>query len=107
MPTAAATAELSRCNARLLSYRGADIDALCEAPHPSACQGTDWPPMTALQRYAEDRRLGQRVPPSVSTWRPEDVRRQQEADALARAQATVQSTVAPVAPGPACEERDR
>jgi len=82
---------------------------LCSADQPPTCQGpTTWPPPTAWQRYAEDRRLGQRVPPSVSTWRPQDVRRQQEADALARGQAPQRpAVVLPWGPGPSCEGRDR
>jgi hypothetical protein len=79
----------------------------CEAHEPPTCQGTDWPPMTPIQRYAEDRRLGQRVPPSVTTWRPQDVRRQQDADAMARSQVTGRAAGAPVSPGPGCEGRDR
>lgn len=80
----------------------------CPAATAPTCQGTDWPPMTAWQRYAEDRRLGQRVPPSVSTWRPQDIRRQQEADALARGQAPQRTAVVlPWGPGPSCEGHDR
>lgn len=77
----------------------------CSAPAPHACQGpTTWPPPTAHQTYAEDRRLGQRVPPSVSTWRPEDVRRQQEADARIRARASERPTAAGAwGPGPSCD----
>ena len=75
----------------------------CPAPAPLICQGTDWPPMTSTQRYAEDRRLGQRVPPSVSVWRPEDVRRQQEADARIRARASERLVAVTPGEGPACE----
>jgi len=81
--------------------------SLCVAPVPQACHGTDWPPRTTMQRYAEDRRLGQSVPPSVTTWRPQDVRRQQDADAMARSQVTGRAAGAPVSPGPGCEGRDR
>jgi hypothetical protein len=51
------------------------------APAPATCQGTDWPPMTPWERYAAERAAGVRVPPSVSTWREADVRRQAEAHA--------------------------
>ena len=76
----------------------------CDAPAPVTCRGpTTWPPPHIWQRYAEDRRLGQRVPPSVSVWRPEDVRRQQEADARIRARASERLVAVTPGEGPACE----
>ena len=92
-----------RCGLHPNDLRAADCLG-SHAPAPLTCQGpTTWPPPTAHQTYAEDRRLGQRVPPSVSVWRPEDVRRQQEADARIRARATDRLAVVVPGEGPACE----
>lgn len=100
----------------------------CFAPAPIGCDGTDWPPLTSMQRYAAAREAGECVPPSVSVWREQDRRRQAAAESEARAQrcgecgqpanrehrGSIQcacgATVAPnpvVAwgPGPACDDR--
>lgn len=74
----------------------------CTAPLPPGCQGTDWPPLTSWERYAAERREGVRVPPSVSTWRLQDVRRQAAVEREARGQAPEQPRV--VAWGPSCED---
>lgn len=76
----------------------------CLAPALAICEGTDWPPMTSWELYAAERREGTRVPPSVSTWRPQDVARQREADRFARAQVPAQEPrVLHWGPGPGCE----
>lgn len=75
----------------------------CEAPLPPTCQGTDWPPLTSMQRYAAERAAGTRVPPSVSQWRHADMVRQ------AAAEQRIRAGREPVAvawgPGPACDDR--
>lgn len=76
----------------------------CPAPGPASCEETDWPPQTSWERYAAERAAGTRVPPSVSVWREQDVRRQAAADREALAQAPVQEPrVLPWGHGPGCE----
>jgi hypothetical protein len=101
-------AEQRACNTRLFSYRGADVDALTYAPALTTCQGTEWPPPTSWQRYAQDRAGGERIPPSVlaSSWREQDRRRQAAAERSIREQApTGEPRAVPWGPGPACDDR--
>lgn len=78
---------------------------LCPALGPATCQGpTDWPPMTSWERYAAQRLAGERVPPSVSSWREQDRRRQAAAERMARDGAPVSEPRA-VAWGPGCDDR--
>jgi hypothetical protein len=78
----------------------------CPAPAPATCEGTDWPPMTSMQRYAAERATGDRVPPSVSVWREQDRRRQAAAERAIREQGpSGEPRVVAWGPGPACEDR--
>jgi hypothetical protein len=78
----------------------------CSAPAPQSCEGTEWPPATSWQRYGEDRASGSRIPPSVSTWREQDRRRQAAAEREAREQAPAHAARAVAwGPAPACDDR--
>jgi hypothetical protein len=88
----------------VVDYR--DPRGLIAADGPSVtCQGTEWPPPTSWARYAQDRASGSRVPPSVSAWRPEDARRQMDADRRLRERAPAKPAVVAWEPGPACDDR--
>lgn len=76
----------------------------CRAPGPESCLGTDWPPMTSWQRYTAERLAGERVPPSVSTWREQDRRRQAAIERESREQAPRREAAAvPWCPSPSCD----
>lgn len=68
----------------------------CQAPQPQAFAGLTWMlPPTAWEHYAADRALGRRVPPSVSTWRPQDQERQRLAEQRIRQGVPQRVTSAP------------
>lgn len=71
----------------------------CTAVTPVSCEGTDWPPLTSWQRYAQERRAGERVPPTVSVWREQDRRRQ----AMVAGERAPQDRQVAWGPGPSCE----
>lgn len=113
-PTATGPTDHGTTQDRPLSHWGDTSDGVVAelvadfgpmAPLPPTCWGTDWPPLTSWERYAAERRGGVRVPPSVSVWREQDVRRQAAAEREARSQAPEQpAEPRVVAWGPSCED---